>query len=146
MIVEVERGINNEIAHLRAGMPVAPGIPNFVMQNREPKVANGKEEFADEVEINEENAFEPEEYDESDEEEDIEEFGVTEEESVDDQEESNESEKANVAENEEEPLELTEQSKLPLEIEDNLSKNTNISFVEDELNSEKVTTKGKEFK
>ena len=54
MIVEVERGINEELAHLRAGLPVAPEIPNFGFEKREPKVANGKEEFADQIEINKE--------------------------------------------------------------------------------------------
>lgn len=72
MIVEVERGINNEISHLRAGMPVA-GIPNFVMEKKDPKVANGKEEFADYAEINGETEFEKE-YDKSEKEEEITEF------------------------------------------------------------------------
>lgn len=73
MIIEVERGINNEISHLRAGMPPVPGIPNFVMEKKEPKVANGKEEFVDNVETNAE-ADSEQQYDDSEEEEELAEF------------------------------------------------------------------------
>jgi hypothetical protein len=87
MIIEVERGINKEISHLRAGMPPVPGIPNFVMEKKQPKVANGKEEFVDNVETNAEADFE-QQYDDSDEEEELAEIEEKEKDSIENIEET----------------------------------------------------------
>ena len=141
MIVEVERGINNEISHLRAGMPPVPGIPNFVMEKKEPKVANGKEEFADNVEINAEPDFE-EEYDESEEDEGITEFEEDKDEIIENMEETRKPTTIGFSETNVETDDIDELSSIETE---KIPENQNLTF-DNISTSRKNLTEGMELK